>query len=252
MHRGQARLLGCLGKGSGAPRSPLVFSGDQCQALAPLGDEELRHGTANIKVRETHQHVDGRGGQIPGFHHRNARGHQARAPLACTHDAGEKNAIGPPADDGLQQQLLPVGGVARLPQHQLVARIKQGAVERLDGFHKDRHHRAGHHRRNQPAARRRQPARHAVGHIAGALHGVEHTLAHLGRDLVGGVHHPRCRDGRHTCEFGHITQGDRTTAAARAPGVVFFSHQWFKMVPVPYTSHKPARPGEGCARSARS
>ena len=152
MHRGKPACSAASAKAAGAPRSPLVFGGDQCQALAPLGDEELRHGTANIKVRETHQHVDGRGvrSQVSttGMPEATRRVRPLPAPMMPVRKC-RRAAI----DDGLQQQLLPVGGVARLPQHQLVARIKQGAVERLDGFHEDRHHRAGHHRRNQPAAR---------------------------------------------------------------------------------------------------
>ena len=169
-HRPETGAHHRVGEGAGAAVGALVFGADQGQPAPALAHEKTRHLAADVGVREAHQHVDRCGREVPGFHHRNARGHEARAAQARVQDAGEENAVGPPADDGFEQRLFAARRVARLAQHELVTRVEQRVVERLDGRHEDRHHRARHHRRNQPAARRGQAAGHAVGHVAGLLH----------------------------------------------------------------------------------
>ena len=58
-------------------------------------------------------------------------GQQAPAALGRMHDAGEHDAVGAAADDGVEQRVLARVGVAALPQHQLVAALGQRLGERL-------------------------------------------------------------------------------------------------------------------------
>jgi hypothetical protein len=114
-------------------------------------------------VREAHQHVDRRGRQVPGLDHRNAAGQQALPPFGRMHDAGEHDAVGPPADDGVEQRVFARIDIAALAQHQLVAGLGQRFGERLHGLQEDRAGDGGHHGRHQPAAVEASPPASRLG-----------------------------------------------------------------------------------------
>ena len=112
-------------KASQPPHGTLVVAGDHRQPAPAAGVQEVDHRAADLRVREAHQHVERRRRQVPGLDHRNAGGQQALAALGRMHDAGQHDAVGAAADDGLEQRVLARIDVAALAQHQLVAALGQ-------------------------------------------------------------------------------------------------------------------------------
>ena len=217
--------------------------------------QELGHAAPDFGVGEAHQHVQRGGRQVPGLHHRNAGGQQALAAFRRVHDAGQHDAVGPAADDGLQQRVLARIDVAALAEHELVAAFGQSASERLHGLQE---HGAGdgrNDRRHQPAARGGQPPGQAVRDIAGTRDGIRHLLQHLGRNLPWRVQGARGGDGRHASQLGHVVQRDRTTApagAAKWRAVLAHGADSRRTIALPcFALRRPSAP-LWCSASARS
>jgi hypothetical protein len=113
--RGSTRTY-CIGEGlRPPPRAHVVGTDDGRMAVAAL-DDVARHRRTGLLVRKTDQHVDRIGREVPRLDDRYARSDQALPRVPRVHHAGDDDAIGPPADDRIEQRVFARIVIAALPQ----------------------------------------------------------------------------------------------------------------------------------------
>ena len=132
--RAQTQACSGVGKTLSAPRGTLITTAQQRQPSPSPGEQVLAHGGAERFMAQADEHVDGGVGEVPGFNHRNARGHQQAPSLGRMHDPGEYDPIGPPAHDGAQQRVFAGACIAHLAHHDLKAAQFQRIGEGLHHF----------------------------------------------------------------------------------------------------------------------